>query len=132
MILARAMVDADEQVVVFLDERLDQRPVFGGQAGRNGGEGRILRQPQLEGDVALVLFAFAARGGDGIGLGIDGGDALEQVLGLALHHSVLLVVEQGEHFAVFLQFFAQGFDEILKQFIHGFMRRRLPWTGAPW
>ena len=45
--------------------------------------------------MAPVLFALAARGGDGFGLRIDGGDALEEVLGAAVHDHVLLLVEQG-------------------------------------
>ena len=61
----------------------------------------------------LALSALAARGGDGFRLGIDRGDALEHVPRFAVHDHLLLLLEEGEHFAVFLQFFPQGFDEVL-------------------
>jgi hypothetical protein len=68
--------------------------------------------------VPLMLLAFEPRGGDGLGLGIDRGGVLQQVLRLAMHDRLLLVIEQREHFAVLLQLFPKGFNEILQQVFH--------------
>ena len=119
MVLPGALLDADEQFVVFLHERLHQGTVIRRQQRHDDGEDGGFRQIQLSRDQALALFAFGSCGGDDVSLIVDGGNARQKILSLAAHHQVLLVVEPGEHFAVLLQFFAQGFNEVGEQNIHG-------------
>jgi hypothetical protein len=72
--------------------------------------------------VPLVLLAFAARGLDGVGLRVDAGDDVEKVLRLALHHELLLMIQLREQFAVLLEFFPQGFNQVGEQLIHGVLK----------
>ena len=66
----------------------------------------------------MTLQAFSARDRDGIGLAVDGGNALHEVLRAAMDHHLLLLVEQRQHLTVFLQFFPQRFDQILQEVFH--------------
>ena len=50
----------------------------------------LISQSQLPCDVALVLFAFPAHGGDDVSLRVDLGDVLEEIVGLALDDGILL------------------------------------------
>ena len=61
---------------------------------------------------------------DGGGLGLDQADGLENLRGGAGFDLLLLAVQQGEHFAVLLQFLPQRGDERLKAVggvIHGLL-----------
>ena len=82
-------------------------------------EGRVLGQAELPRQVELALLALQPRGGDVFDLRVDGLDALDQILRLAAHDHFLLLVEQGEHFAVFLQFFAERVNEVVQEVFHG-------------
>ncbi len=64
MILPRALLDADEQFVVFVDQRIHERLVIGWQQRDQKGESGMLRQLQRARDLALALFAFLPRGRD--------------------------------------------------------------------
>ena len=63
MVLPGALLDADEQFVVFLHERLHQGTVIRRQQRHDGGEGGGFRQIQPARDLALLLFAFGPGGG---------------------------------------------------------------------
>ena len=114
---------------------MQQRTVFGRQVRNQVGQGGLFVQSQLTGHVALVLFAFASGGGDGFRLRVDGGNALQQVLGLAGHDHRLLLVKQGKHFAILLEFFAERFDEVGQEFFHGWWRSEIAalagWEPSP-
>jgi hypothetical protein len=63
--------------------------------------------------VPLALFTFPANDVDGFGLGVDGRDAGRNPGGLAVHHQVLFLIQQRQHFAVLLKLLSQSFDEMV-------------------
>jgi tripartite-type tricarboxylate transporter receptor subunit TctC len=117
-----AAVDYSGTVSHFLRERLEQGPVMRGQQRQHFRERRRLAELQMLRHVPLVLFAFAARGLDGFGLRIDARDDVEKVLRLALHHELLLMIKLRKQFAILLEFFTQGFNQVGEQLIHGVLK----------
>ena len=59
----------------------------------------------------MALAPPVARVPDHLDLGVDQIDAAHDVRGGALHDQFLLLFEQGQQFAVFLQFAAEGLDQ---------------------
>ena len=119
VVLAGALLHAGQQLVVLLHQRVDQRTIGLGQQRCDRSDPGVVRQAEGSGQLALALFPLAARGLDDVALGIDRRDGFQQFVGLAANDVFLLRVEQGEQFAVVLEFFAQAFDEILQEFTHG-------------
>ena len=64
------------------------------------------------------MLAMLARAPNRRTLGVDSGDCLQNFVGGPNHDEFLLPVEQAEHLAVMLQFFAEGFDEAFEFFDH--------------
>ena len=83
MILPRALLDANEQLVVFVDERVHQRAVIGRQQRNQQLEARSFRQRQQPREMTLALLAFLARDGDDAGLRVDAVDVFRQIGDLA-------------------------------------------------
>ena len=72
--------------------------------------------------VSPAFLAMQPRALDGGGLGLDEADGLENLPGGTGFDLFLLTVQQGEHFAILLQFLAQGGDQRLNTFgwfVHG-------------
>ena len=113
MVLPRPLAHPHQQMVVFVHQSPHQRPVIGRQDGDQIGERSVLRLAAGEGGGAAALLAMLAGALDGGGLGLNQADGLENLPGGARFDLFLLAVQQGEHFAVVLQFFAQGGNERL-------------------
>ena len=87
----------------------------------NGGANQagVVFQLQAAGDIVPALFAFMANGGDDVGLGVYLGDVLQQDIRLTFHDGLVLLFKDGDHLAVLLELFAQGFDQVMEQIVHG-------------
>jgi len=118
VVLPGALLHAHQQLVVFSDKRLHQRPVVGRQLRDQHGKGRAFRQGEQPDQMALTLFALLAGGGDDAGLRVHAGDVVRQGGHAPMHHQVLLLVEQRQHFAVLLELFAERLDQIGQKFFH--------------
>src|SRR5262249_53958104 len=118
MILSRALLDAHEQFVVFIDERLHERPMLRREQRQQGRKTRVLRATELLGERLAAFFALKTGVLDRRSLVLDEGDGLKHLRARTLHYVLLLAVELDEHFAVLLQFLAQGDDEILGTLSH--------------
>jgi hypothetical protein len=119
MVLLGALLDPDEELVIFVDQGADQRLVIAGEQRDELGEIVGIGQREAGDDGAAAEFAVVAGLADGVGLLLDVGDGTEEVFGSAMDDVVLLALEEGEHFAVILEFVAQGGDEIIEEGVHG-------------
>src|SRR5688572_14336144 len=107
MILAGALLNALEERIVFAHERLDQAAIIVGQARDDGGEFRRAVEADDGGGLFLESLAYFARALDGQTLLLDGADRLENLVGVAPQHSLLLFFKASEHFAVLLKLLAE-------------------------
>lgn len=107
------LIDALQRVVVFLEQRADERPVRIRQERHDAGDRSGFGLGQADGQLPLDRLAALAGGLDGGPLGADGfADA--GGFGAAAIGTLLILVEEGEHFAELLQLFAERIDKCLQ------------------
>lgn len=118
MILPCSLLDAHKQLFVFVEQRQDERLVVAWQLWDEIFQGGLSGQLQFAEQMPQALLANGADRLQGFGLGVDGHNAGRDAHGLAMHDKILFLIKQGQHLAVLLEFFSQGFDEMVQRFIH--------------
>ena len=115
MVLARALPHANEQGIILVHQRADQRLIISGQQGNH-----FVRTVASR-SLPCKSCMRPARGIPSAGRVrafesptpwlFTEADRLEDFVRSALDDLLLLAVEQGEHFAILFQFFAQSADQ---------------------
>ena len=96
MILAGALLNTDEKRVVFADQRIEHWAIIFRQLRDDLGKFGVAFEGEFLGEFPLALRAGFARALDYNALLLDGGDGLQDAIGLAAHDQVLLLVEAGD------------------------------------
>jgi hypothetical protein len=130
VILLSATLDAEEELVVFIHERLNEGLINGWKLRDEFGESLEFRESEFLGDGLATKVAVLADLTQGLGLLLDVSDGSEQVFGGAMDDEMLLAFEEREHFAIVLEFDAESSDELFDLGVHGVWLEASGWEIA--
>jgi hypothetical protein len=125
VVLPGALLDADEELIIFVHERADQGLVVGGDAFGELRQGGFRRLAEMPGEFALPIFAQVARLLNRGALLLNRGDAYQDIIRGAAHDGLLLQVQARQHFTILLQFLAEGFNQGVKGISHSLESRKV-------